>query len=163
MTAALTDALYRQSNGADAPSAAPAPAASPAEAYRAEVLADELKLAYLLGWGNLPTLESAIASTGRFMFGTNKGERGTDARLGSLPMPRWRRDWDGAGELIGRCYISMVYREDACGVASERGVQHWVKRADYPTRDDAIRAAICKAAIAYLTAERARHNERAPA
>ncbi len=127
-----------------------------AVAYFAESIADELEIARLLGWGNLPTLAEGMRS-GYAMFGTNGGERGHAARLGTKPMPRWRRSWDGAGELIARCNLSVMPGL-TCVVVDwpySGGDMVDTNFSSHPTKDDAFRYVICKAAIANLTAERA--------
>lgn len=123
-------------------------------AYLAAVYADEMTLARLLGHGDLcPPIEPAPNG---WIWGTSHGERGSAARLARGPLPRWRRDWSGAGPLIGRCGLH-VHCNDATvsvyiGPPTVDDVEYCATYSNFLTKDDAIRYAICKAAIAHLTA-----------
>ncbi len=130
--------------------------------YMTDVIADELALAKLLRYGNI--VPPIAYTPNAWLYGTKGGETGNGARLAATFLPKWRRTWDGAGELIAICEISIT--QSPFGVSASDGLMcsagNTVIFTDHPTKDDAIRAAICKAAIAYLTAKRARQNERAP-
>lgn len=155
LLAAGAGALYKRLTGP--PTMTPiAPDLDPA--YFTALFDDELTLAKLLRHGDLSVPSKLTPNA--WIFGTSHGERGLDARLGRGPLPRWRRDWSAAGPLIGRCELHVNCGDNQVDVyigpplAGE--VEFSAAYADFPTKDDTIRFAICKAAIAFLTAERSR-------
>lgn len=128
--------------------------ASPAvDAYLVAAITDELTLAKLLGWAKI---ESPVVITPNcWIFGTHIAARGHTHRNASVPCPRWRRDWAGAGDLIARLELNMVIGDKRIAVrAGEHDASTEVSI--HPNKDDAVRYAICKASIAYLTAKQAR-------
>lgn len=121
--------------------------------YLAEVVADELALAKLMGWANI---EPPLAITPNcWIFATHLLARGHDHRNASVPCPRWRRSWEGAGELIARCELCMIVSGARVAVGAGPGNDFTAEAefSDHPTKDDAIRYAMCKAAIAHLSAK----------
>ena len=128
--------------------------ASPA--YVAEQIADELTLARLMGYRKLePPSAGALNPTIWGIAADFKPDwPGADGRAW---LPKWRRSWAAVGELIGVCKIGVSPGDvsaSASYVDSEGALIHFRELHVYhPTADDAIRAAMCKAAIAYLTAQ----------
>lgn len=121
--------------------------------YLAAAVADEMELAKLLGWTHI-TAPSEITPNA-WVFGRHLLARGFSGRNASAPCPRYRRAWEGAGLLIGACTLSMIVGETrvAVGAGPANTLTFYAEFTDHPTRDDAIRYAMCKAAIAYLSAK----------
>lgn len=132
----------------------------PSPDYLKGVLADEMLLAKLLGWQNFEA--PAVLTPNFWLLGTTRGNH-DNPRLASTFLPRWRRYWSCAGELIARCRLRVEAGEDealvSAGHADVPGIYH-APYAQFPSQDDAIRWAICQAAIASLLAEAA--NRRPP-
>lgn len=114
--------------------------------YLAAAIEDELVLAKLLGWQNF-TKPGTIGRT-VWLMGTHSSRNG-HVRNGSVPMPSWRRDWS-AGELISRCKLTIAPTDGGVAVHAETGPVFRAIYSEHPSEDDAIRFAMCKAAIAYL-------------
>lgn len=127
-----------------------------ADAYLAEAIADELALAKLLGFIRLEVPSATDPKP--LIWGVHKDFRPEwEGAQGRAWLPRWRRSWDGAGELIARCNLSVMPGGTCVVVeqAYDGGDMFDTSFSSHPTKDDAFRYAICKAAIEYLTAERA--------
>lgn len=125
-------------------------------AYRSAAVADELAIAKLLGWTSLPAHGDMMRSNHN--TASLYGEKGHAARLGSQFLPRWRRDWAGAGELIGRCGLRISPNGTGVVVSTESGRICGAIYVDHPDKDSAIRFAMCQVAIQFLTAERERKS-----
>jgi len=133
----------------------PALPAVSVDPYLAECIADELALARLLGYK--PDAPHEItpnctiwASKGTsFASFSGPGTRSND----KVWLPKWRRGND-CFELIALCKVSVMFCEDrvVAGVTGQYMATQ-ASFADHPTKDAAIRFAMCKAAIAYLTSE----------
>jgi hypothetical protein len=136
-----------------------APASGVADAFLTGILEDETRLGQLLGWGNI--VPPATLAPNFWLFGTSGGERGGDARLASGLMPRWRRAWSGAGELVVRCNLQIAHDADRVIVQAGGGdlprYTASARKADFPNADEALFFAMCKAALLYLEDERAQH------
>jgi hypothetical protein len=117
-------------------------------AYLTEQIADELALAPLLGWAHITAPSSITPNC--WIFGTHHDARGHAGRNASAPCSRWRRD-NSAFELIARCEMMIVCAVGCVAVNCPTRESVRADYADHPTPDDAIRYAMCKAAIAYLT------------
>ena len=131
---------------------APLHAATLAPDYLAEAIADEAMIARLLGWTNqeVPT----VTTKNPFLWSTPPGYVPEwPGASGRTFLPKWRRSWEGAGQLIAQFAID-INQESVGGIARIPGYARSFRFAKHPSRDDALRAAICKAAIAHLTAER---------
>lgn len=123
------------------------------EAYLADQIADEMKIAQMLGYRCLER-PTAIAGSPCVIWGI----RGDFKPLwpgsnGRSFLPAWRRTWGAAGELIAMCNMNMVVCDKRVAVRAGALVTQ-AEVADHPSKDDAIRYAICKVAIAYLDAAR---------
>ncbi len=73
-------------------------------------------------------------------------------------LPKWTRDWKACGPLIAEYELVIGYRDlpdDSHGKAIHIGSTTVVHFSDHPSKDQALRYAIVKAAIAHL--EHARH------
>lgn len=127
-------------------------AALPTADLRA-VLQDELRLGQLLRWSNIDPPSKLVENF--WLWGTAAGETGIAARLARTTLPRWRRCWSAAGELIARCGLNLQQGADSAAVSARSGAPVIVLFADHASRDAALFYAICQAAIAYLEAERA--------
>jgi hypothetical protein len=121
--------------------------------YLREVFDDEVKLAGLLRWGNVEVPTTLTCNA--WLWGTHGGERGLAARLAKTFLPRWRRCWSSAGELVALCGLNILQGRESVSVTARSGPAVVANFADHPSQDAAIRAAMCKVAIAYLSAERA--------
>lgn len=123
--------------------------ASPA--YVAEQIADELALLPLLGWKNVRApLEIAPNC---WIMGTHFLANGHTARNASTFCPRPRRSND-AFELIARCQMLISCTETSVAASCPDSLIVHASFTEHPSKDDTIRAAMCKAAIAYLSKER---------
>lgn len=120
--------------------------------YLRAVFDDESRLGRLLRWGDIE-VPRELTPNG-WLWG-NRGEQGLAARMARTYLPRWRRDWSSAGSLIAPCGLNILQGDDTVAVTARTGPAVVAVCADYPSRDAALWAAICKAAIAYLEAERA--------
>lgn len=114
--------------------------------YLSAAIDDELVLAELLGWQNFA--KPGKISRTVWLMGTHNSRNG-HVRNGSVPMPAWRRDWS-AGELISRCKLTIAPTDGGVAVHAETGPVFRAIYSEHPSEDDAIRFAMCKAAIAYL-------------
>lgn len=117
--------------------------------YLAEQIADEKQLAALLGWTVKP---SVSIKPGMWL----EGVRGKQDGMGppsSSSLPQWRRSWAGAGELIAPCQMMIVCTAVNVGVSCPDQKTVHAGFSEHPSRDAAIWFAMCKAAIAYLTAK----------
>lgn len=123
--------------------------ASPA--YVAEQIADELALLPLLGWKNVRAPSEITPNC--WIMGTHFFANGHTARNASTFCPRPRRSND-AFELIARCQMMVSCTQRSVSVMCPEMPLHFEGFAEHPTELDAIRAAMCKAAIAYLSKER---------
>lgn len=124
--------------------------------YLADAITDEVALAELLGW----TVSGApVEITPNVTLWGSKGRTfasssGMGTALGpSTFLPKWRRSWAGAGELVARCQMMIMCTDQCAGISCPNLPAVHASFIDHPTPDHAIRAAMCKAAIAYLTAE----------
>lgn len=122
-------------------------------AYLADAIADELLLAQLLGYADI---EAPTEITPNCWIWASRGKEfasvlgHTMASLGRIPLPRWRRGWEGAGELIAPCLLDVrTDAKGACGIWS--GGSIWVDWNHHPDRDSALFYVISKAAIAHLS------------
>ncbi len=127
-------------------------------AYLAEAITDEVALAELLGWTvsgapvEITPNVTLWGSKGR-TFAASSGM--STAPLGpSTFLPKWRRSWAGAGELVVRCEMMIACTQTGVFVNCRADGFHATEcHSEHPSKDHAIWAAMCKAAIAYLTAE----------
>lgn len=138
------------------PLATPAGVVAPSD-YLYELLEDEVRLGELLRWGNIA--RPVKLDSNFWLWGTCHGERGTDARLARTFMPRWRRNWAGAGELVVRCGLSIQQGPQSVAVTARSGHVVVARFADFPNPDDAIYYAMCKASIACLAAAQGQARE----
>ena len=113
------------------------------EAYLRAAIANEIELAKTIGYSRVdvppaPTRTSPLLAQGKSRLETAKH------------LPRWRRDWAAAGELIEQLNLS-VRQDDEDGTVSVgvRGRRRDVteRYADHPDKGAAILAAIVGAAI----------------
>lgn len=122
---------------------------------------DDMTLAKLLRFGDL-TMNSGIVDN-YWIFGTDKGARGTQARLERGPIPRWRRDKSAMGDLIERLPLS-ISRDDEGGQVTVRIeaegllVYGRASYAEHPSVGHAIRKAMVDAAIDFLTQAKESRN-----
>jgi hypothetical protein len=129
----------------------PAAAPLPSAAYWRAALEDEYRLAQLLRWGNLARPE---AVDGSFMLmGTNGSAPGANPRLARTFLPRWRRNWASAGELVALCGLNLQQGPETVAVSARMGYPVVARFADFPSHDAAIWFALCHAAIGYLEAQ----------
>lgn len=119
--------------------------------YLRAVFDDEVQLGHLLRWGRIDLPKDLTPNA--WLWG-NRGETGLSARMARTYLPRWRRDWNSAGSLVVRCGLNIQQGEQTVAVTARTGPAVVLAFADYPSQDAAIWAAMCKAAIAYLQAER---------
>lgn len=126
--------------------------------YLVEAINDEATLAKLLGWtvSNAPITYTPTV----YLKGSRGRSFARSVGMAMAPgmmvfMPQWRRSND-AFELIARCNLNLVTCDKR--VAVEAGTSGdfvaVAEVSEHPTKENAIRYAMCKAAIAYLTAER---------
>jgi hypothetical protein len=128
--------------------------------YLREILDDEYELGRLLGWGNIEKPAHLVPNF--WLWGSHHGESGAMARLARNFLPRWRRYWSGAGELVARCELNILQSTNTVSVSARRGTPVFARYANFPSRDEAIFYAMCKASILCLQAEKdARAEERA--
>jgi len=124
--------------------------------YLRDAIADEALIAKLLGYRALE-VPNVFVNANAVIWGVRPDFKlEWQGQTGRSFLPQWRRTWDGAGELIVRCELTIV--QHPAGVIVEHPYYDGEVQATYfahPSKDDAIRFAMCKAAIAYLTAERA--------
>lgn len=134
-------------------------ATSPA-LYLMDAIADEITIAKLLGW-TVSTVPIEYYPT-VYLRGS-KGSAFT-SRVGPAMtpspmvfMPQWRRS-HAVFELVVMCNINLVVGDKHVAAAGGEMYEFTVpaRVADHPTKDDAIRYVICKAAIKYLTAKAAK-------
>jgi hypothetical protein len=131
----------------------PAPL-TPTEAYYLEgVLEDESTLARLLHWKNVEAPRVLVPNF--WLWGSRAGDTGLAARLARTYLPRWRRCWSSAGELVTRCGLSTLQTPGAVVVMARTGAPVYASVSDFPTPSAAILWAMCKASIHYLEAEQA--------
>lgn len=129
--------------------------------YLRDAIADEMAIAGLLGYHGIACPQELNSNSTLFGHLGRTFASYTGTRTVSEPkvwLPKWRRTWDGAGELIARCQLSVVQRVsgtaiDHVTVSAPFCEPAYAAFLDHPTPDDAIRSAMCKAAIAYLQAE----------
>lgn len=121
--------------------------------YLEGILEDETRLATLLHWSNFDAPRKLEPNF--WMFGTRSGVTGLAARLATNPLPRWRRCWSSAGELVERCGLSILQTPGAVVVMARTGTPVHAGFGDFPDQKAALLWAMCKAAIAYLEQERA--------
>lgn len=115
--------------------------------YLEAAIDDELTLAALLHWQNFTKPE--IITPRGWIYGTHNSRNG-HVRNGSVPMPAWRREWAGAGELVSLCKLHIEPSLAGVAVSAETGDTFRTLYREHPSEDDAIRFAMCKAAIVYL-------------
>jgi hypothetical protein len=133
--------------------AAPPVRPDPAElAYLRGVLEDETELAHLLRWGNVEA--PTVLTPNMWLWGTRAGERGLTALLATTPLPRWRRKWGCAGELVAKCGLIILQGSTSVTVMARSGPAIAANFSDFPSVDQAIFYAMCKASIGYLKAVR---------
>lgn len=129
--------------------------------YVQDMINDDMQLAKLLRFGDLG-MNSAVVDN-YWIFGTERGERGTAARLARGPIPRWRRDASAMGDLMERLPIS-ISRDDEGGQATARieaeGMLVYGRApyCEHPTTGHAIRKAMVAAAIDFLTQAKESRN-----
>lgn len=124
------------------------------DAYLEQAITDEIALAKASGYSKID-VPAAISRTSPLM--AQSSNRLQPARH----LPRWRRDWSAAGELIGEFGLSIRQdEEDGSVSAGVRGRRLDVteKYADHPDRAGAILAAVVGISI-QLRAEQ-RDNQR---
>lgn len=126
-------------------------APSPVSAYLAEQISDELTLLPLLGWKNVQAPREITPNC--WITGTHLLANGHAGRNAGTFCPRFRRTND-AFELIGPCQIHIAHGQGWVQATAPGIGSYLIDPDDHPTKDDAIRAAMCKAAIAYLSKER---------
>lgn len=133
--------------------------ASPVSAYLADQIADELTLARLLGYKPEAPHEikpncTIWASKGTaFASFSGPGTRSND----KVWLPKWRRTND-AFELIALCEMMVSCTQRSVSVMCPGMALQFASFAEHSTKDDAIRAAMCKAAIAYLQAKQSKER-----
>jgi hypothetical protein len=122
--------------------------------YIGEMMADDMALAKLLRFGDLAYNSKAVDNY--WIFGTEHGERGLEARKARGPIPRWRRDPSAMGDLLERLPMS-ISRDDEGGQATARieaeGMLTYAtaRYAEHPSVGHAIRKAMVQAAIDFLS------------
>lgn len=129
--------------------------------YIAEMMADDMALAPLLKFGDLSYNSQTVDNY--WIFGVDKGERGLEARTARGPIPRWRRDPSAMGDLLERLPLSIL-RDDEDGQVTARieseGMLVYanVRYAEHPSVGHAIRKAMVKCAIDFLTQAKESRN-----
>lgn len=118
------------------------------QAYLAACIADEVAIAKLLGWKNI-TPPAEIAPTSRILGDKFRRASIQSRTQISSMLPRWRRAWDGVGELISLCALSIKQSERGVIVTSGEHICPALY-CEHPSKDDAIRFAMCQVAIAAL-------------
>lgn len=126
-------------------------------AYLADQIADEMDIARLLGYRKIER-PAPLLGCPNVIWGTHPDFKPEwEGALGRRFLPQWRRSWDGAGELIARCDLTVsagaTSGKAGFGYGTPSVASTSALYEEHPTKESAIRAAICKAAIAYLTAE----------
>lgn len=128
-------------------------ATSPAviDGYLVAQIDDEMTLAALLGYFRLerpipsPDFPSLIWGVRRDFVPSWPGAAGRHV------LPKWRRSSE-CFELIARCKLTISTGPTGVSVQSwTGGTPCATVYADHPSEDDAIRFAVCKAAISCLT------------
>lgn len=117
--------------------------------YLRQAIADEIELAEACGYGKL-AMPAAISRTAPLVLQRRSFMSAGHARATpEQQLPRWRRDWNAAGDLIEELNLS-VRQDDEDGTVSVgvRGQRRDVTEsyADHPDKGGAILAAITKAA-----------------
>jgi hypothetical protein len=129
--------------------------------YIQGMINDDMALAKLLRFGDL-AMNSGVVDN-YWIFGTDKGARGTQARLERGPIPRWRRDKSAMGDLMERLPLSIL-RDDEDGQVTVRIeaegmlVYNIARYAEHPTVGHAIRKAMVQAAIDFLNCAKESRN-----
>lgn len=124
-------------------------ASSAPNPYLVQAIADELALAPLLGWYDIGRPDYATRLG--IIWGSHPDERDPiENKPTRTMMPRWRRSWDGAGELIAPFHLSIIRHELGVIVSAPFVENVWASFAEHPTGDDAIRWAIVQAAMSVL-------------
>ncbi len=121
--------------------------------YLRDAIADEVTLANLLGYRNL---EIPLAPESRSVLWGVAADFKAEwpGQLGRSMLPKWRRGND-CFELIAICNLCIVTCDArvSVGAGAGKAFTGHAEVSQHPSKDDAIRFAMCKAAIAYLQAE----------
>ena len=132
--------------------------------YLADQIADEMTIARLLGYRKLEPVIPTVGNPNTIWGVAPDFKPEWEGATGRGMLPQWRRSWAGAGELIARYNINVAQRgaevpelggvtiEAHCRI-SESDLSYFEFVADHQTKEAAIWAAVCKAAIAYLSAK----------
>lgn len=131
-----------------------------AEDYLVDMIEDDMRLAVLLRYGDLVRPQNI---DNYWIFGVDKGQRGTEARLARGPLPRWRRDANAIGGLIERLPMSITRDEEAqratVRIEAEGNLVYGsASYADHPSIGHAIRKAMVQCAIDFLTIAKESRN-----
>ncbi|MBD8531519.1 MULTISPECIES: hypothetical protein [unclassified Massilia] len=126
------------------------------EEYLEQAIADEIELAKAGGYSKvtvppMPTRTTALLAQSR------------DRLKVGTPLPRWRRDWNAAGDLIEEFNLS-IRQDDEDGTVSVgirgRRLDVTEKYADHPDKAGAILAAIVGISIQLRAEQRDNQAER---
>jgi hypothetical protein len=113
------------------------------EAYLAQAIADEIELAKASGYSKID-VPAALTRTAPLL------SQSTSRLQPARHLPRWRRDWVAAGELIEEFNLSIRQDEEdgtvSVGVRGRR-LDVTEKYADHPDKAGAILAAIVGVSI----------------
>ena len=133
------------------------------QAYTADAIADEIALAaaHPKYHKRKVVRPRTLSSTKPLEFVAPKGSLFASAAspggLGGDLVPQWRRSWNAAGPLIADLCLSVRHDPDEGEVtvsANGRRRGHTERYADHPGVDEAVVAAIVRAAIQIFTEAR---------
>jgi hypothetical protein len=128
------------------------------EQLNSELLADflnvERKLALLKGWTEIVRIGSSFLGN---------PPAGAHSCRGQAQVPRWCRDWNATGPLIGEHDIDILNTAKEAVSTYSEGDAQWLLHdvPDFPSKDAALRYAIVIGAITQL--ERIHAAKAAPA
>ncbi|GAB3416812.1 hypothetical protein NX774_12050 [Massilia agilis] len=118
------------------------------QAYLRALFADEVELAGLLKYYKVSMPPDLTPTTWLY-----PKRRDTSGARDAIPVPRWRREWQSAGPLLGRYGLSIAQNtvEGSVTAFSRTATQSVTERfADHPDEQLAIMAAIVRTVILCL-------------
>lgn len=134
------------------------------QAYTADAIADEIALAAAHPKYHKRKVirPRTLSSTKALEFAPAKGtvlagSAAVHGGLGNDLVPQWRRNWGAAGPLIADLFLSVRHDPDEGEVtvsANGRRRGHTERYADHPGVDEAVVAAIVRAATQIFTEAR---------